>query len=68
MQIRFLANLKTGEASMADKMFKEILQLDPLMRADLFKDIMNMATTLYQMALDDMQLQSERMRDASKAN
>lgn len=65
MQIRFTADLETGEASISDKMMKQILELSPLMWADLFKDITGMASALYEMALDDMRLEFEGKRNAS---
>lgn len=54
MQIRFNANLETGEAQISPATLRDLAEMTPLMRADLLKDVVYHAQEAYQRALGAM--------------
>lgn len=68
LKVSFDFDLRTAQTSVADDLMKVIFQLSPGIRADLFGGIKTIVDVMYQMALDDIQLQAEGMGDVTKAH
>lgn len=62
MDIVFKADLENGEAHITKHMEAKVVDLDPLLRADLLKDVVGMAQRLYNQALTDLRADWESKR------
>lgn len=54
VQIRFKANLETGEASISRATLRDLEEMPALLAADILKDVIYHAQAAYEAALDDM--------------
>lgn len=68
MQVIFDVDFDKRVTSIADGLMKDILQLSPPMRANMFLGIKAIVDAMFEMAIDDVQLQTEGMDDASTAH
>ena len=66
MQIRFSANLDDGEAWISKATLRDLAELEPLLAADILKDVVDDATAAYQGALDRLREEWEAKRAATR--